>query len=325
MSQQEFLATCGEVVALESRIDWVGRLLLDGSDGAASRRPIATTMAIVVESTTRSFPISGLTPLSRSAWSGGGEVVMVDVCGSGFDVHATLSSSRAEFTIRWRPDSTRSAARFMMARRFRLLTREALLYYPVLWWASVHGRVPLHAIACTVGDDVALLAGPGGVGKSTLLQTELDAGAQATSDNLCVGDGHTVWGLVEPMRVEGTGGPRTTHGRVEIQLRRRVDHLTPNRVVVVRRGDGDSPALVVCDSEVAARALIAGTYAAGELSRFWGYAATLAAGSGMGPSHPEVSETARVFASRLGCFELRLPRRPGARLRDLLSRVEAIA
>src|SRR6266851_401564 len=191
--------------------------------------------------------------------------------------------------------------------------------------ASVRGRAPLHAVACTTGDAVTLLAGPGGVGKSTLLQLELAHGGRATSDNLCVADGQSVWGLVEPMRVAGTHGRRMPHGRVEVQFAGRVAQLSPDHLVIVRRSNGEARVLTTCDPETAVRSLVTGTYAAGELGRFWSFAATLAAGTGIGPSHPLVAETARAFAVRLNCYELHLPRRPGARLTEMLNRVEAIA
>ncbi|OLE25293.1 MAG: hypothetical protein AUG44_16400 [Actinobacteria bacterium 13_1_20CM_3_71_11] len=325
MTAETVVESCGETLAMHSEIGWVESLLNEANDGTARIGQNASTISIHVEATSRSFPLRGLRPLTRTAWSGSGEVVIADVCGSGFDVRLTQTGSRADFTVRWRPGPSRSLARFGLPERFRLLTREALVHYPLLWWASVHGKAPLHAIACTVGGAVVLLAGPGGVGKSTLLQRELVEGGRATSDNMCAADGRSVWGLVEPMRVEADRGVRTTHGRVEVTLRGRVSCLIPDQVVVVRRAGGDSAAMLPCDPEDAVRSLVTGTYAAGELSRFWAYAATLAAGTGIGPAHPQVSEVARAFASRLDCFELRLARTPGTRLSELVGRTEAIA
>jgi hypothetical protein len=325
MSDSRILETAGELVAFESELNWVARLLDATGEGRPTTRRISATMTIRVEASSRPFSISGLAPLTRNAWSGLDEVVMQDAGGSGFDVHLGLTGAHAEFTYRWRPSAKRSGAKLLLPSRFTLLAREILIHYPVLWWASVHGRAPLHAVACTAGDAIALLAGPGGVGKSTLLQLELASGGRATSDNLCVADGQTVWGLVEPMRVDGSHGHRTTHGRVEVRLVGRVDRLVPDHLVVVRRTDADVPAVVSCDPETAVRSLVTGTYAAGELGRFWSFAATFTGGTGIGPTHPLVVETARTFASRLACSELRLPRRPGTKLRDVLDRVEAIA
>jgi len=325
MTNQTVIESCGETVAMHSDIEWVRSLLHESNDGAALPGHGASTMSIHVESTSSAFPLRGLTPLTRTAWSGHGEVVIADVCGSGFDIRLKQAGSRADFAVRWRPGTSRSVARFGLATRFRLLSREALVHYPVLWWASVHGKAPLHAIACTVGGSVVLLAGPGGVGKSTLLQRELADGGSATSDNMCAADGRSVWGLVEPMRVEGDGGARTTHGRIEVALRGRVSYLIPDQVVVVRRGGGETAEMLPCDPEDAVRSLVTGTYAAGELSRFWAYAATMAAGTCIGPVHPPVAEVARGFASRLDCFELRLATTPGTRLSEMVRRAEAIA
>ena len=58
------------------------------------------------------------------------------------------------------------------------------------------------------------MTAPSGVGRSTLLLAS-SGGSRATADNLAVGDGTTVWGLVEPVRVEGGGGRRMPHGRHE--------------------------------------------------------------------------------------------------------------
>lgn len=318
--------TAGEALELECELGWVAELLegtFATAAGGTARQ--GGPIKVHIEGSTGAFPLAGMAPLSRSAWSRDREVVAQDVGGSGFDLHARVDDGCAEFTYRWRPARSRAAARLLMPVRFTLLAREILLQYPVLWWASRHGRAPLHASACTAADSVALLAGPGGVGKSTLLSSELRYGASATSDNLCVSDGRGVWGLVEPMRIEGGSGRRVTHGRVELPLAGRVDHLVPDHVIVVRRTDRDAALLAPCDPDVAFRSLVTGTYSAGELSRFWGFAATLAAGTGVGPAHPAVAETARVFTSRLRCSELLLPRRPGTRLAEVLNPVEAIA
>lgn len=318
--------TGGEALELTSELAWVSELFEGAVEPASETVPWRKpTMAVRIEASTHAFPRLGLLPLARKAWSREGEVVMEDTGGSGFDMRVVIANGRPEFTFRWRPDATRTAARRLLPARFLLLAREILIQYPVLWWASVHGRAPLHAVACTVGDTACLLAGPGGVGKSTLLQPELDGGAHATSDNLCVADGQTVWGLVEPMRVEGGTGRRVTHGRTERPLERRVDHLVPDHVIVVRRTDREEAVLSSSEPEVASRSLVAGTYAAGELSRFWGFSATLALGTGLGPAHPEVTEIAGTLARRLRCWELQLSRRPGTRLSQVFNRVEAIA
>jgi hypothetical protein len=64
---------------------------------------------------------------------------------------------------------------------------------------------------------------------------------------------------------------------------------------------------------------------AGELRRYWSFAATLAAGTGAGPAHPPLADTASMFAKSLPCYVLTLGPRPRARLSDLLDVVEIAA
>jgi len=56
----------------------------------------------------------------------------------------------------------------------------------------------------------------------------------------------------------------------------------------------------------AARSLGAGTYAAGELRRYWAFAATLALGTGIGPVHPPVTAIAAGYADRSPCLRVRV-------------------
>jgi len=71
-------------------------------------------------------------------------------------------------------------------------------------------------------------------------------------------------------------------------------------------------------SAEAARELVAGTYMAGELRRFWSFAATLALATGAGPAHPDVCGMAALLASRLPCFEVRVAHGSPAPISELL-------
>jgi hypothetical protein len=64
---------------------------------------------------------------------------------------------------------------------------------------------------------------------------------------------------------------------------------------------------------------------AGELRRYWPLAATLAAGTALGPPQPPVMEVALTYASRLPCFSLALGRTPGVRLSALLDAAKVAA
>lgn len=170
-----------------------------------------------------------------------------------------------------------------------------------------------------------LVTAPSGIGRSTLIFAELQSGGQATGDNLVVGDGTAVWGLAEPLRVESGLGRPMPHGRRETAMRGRVEALTPDSLVLLERLPADQPSLLPCTPVTAGRSLATSTYMAGELRRYWAFAATLSAGTGLGPAHPPVTDVASAFAARLPCFSLSLGRRPGAHLSELLGSLEAVA
>ncbi len=195
----------------------------------------------------------------------------------------------------------------LLRSRARLLSRAVLIQYPAMWRGVLRGRAPLHAPACTAGGRTVLLTGPGGVGKTTLIAREVEAGGRAVSDNLALTDGRVVWGVVEPTRSDHGSGRRMPHGRRETPLPGRVPMLRPDHVVVLRRGTQRSPHIRYCDPDEAARVLIASTYIAGELRRFWSFVATMAEATGLGPPHPPVAERARDLAHSSICVEGTLP------------------
>lgn len=237
-----------------------------------------------------------------------------------------------QITARYRPRPATRAANVLLASRFRLLATQTLVHYPALWWASLRGRVPLHVSVTSGADGVTMIAGPGGVGKSTLLAAGLPYGEIATADNVCACDGHTAYGLVEPLRVPagpgaagrlggppGPGGPAAPHSRIEVPLAGRVPALDPDRLVVLRRAAvGERPGIRPLPAAEAARELVAGTYMAGELRRFWPFAATLALATGLGPAHPDVPGVATALATRLPCLEIRVAAGSVAPISELL-------
>jgi hypothetical protein len=320
------LNTAGERITFECSLSWLTELLVEGAAGELDRSaPPGGSIAVVVEAKRAAFAIDGWELLTRGAWTRRREVVVENVCTSGFDLLLRCAPQRAEFTFRWRPPARDRALARIMRSRFHLLARAVMMQYPALWWAATHGRVPLHASGCSTGAATPLLTAPSGIGRSTLLLAELAAGGQATGDNLAVSDGKTVWGLVEPLRVEGGEGRRMPHGRQEVPIADRVQELVPDSLVVMCRGGDDISRLEPCGSEAAARSLVTNTYMAGELRRYWAFAATLSAGSGVGPAHPPIGEAASMFATKHPCFTLALGRRPGPCISDLLGAMEAAA
>jgi hypothetical protein len=319
------LETCGERLAIGCDVGWVAELVVEGAAGELrDAAPSSASVEVVVEATRRPFVTAGWQPLTRGASCSGSELVMQNACTSGFDVHVRCSSDTVSFTARWRPPNRERVAALALRARFHLLARAVLLQYPALWWAGTRGRAPLHASGCAMRGAVPLLTAPSGIGRSTLLLGGLEDGARATGDNLAVSDGTSVWGLVEPLRVEGAGGRRMPHGRNEAPMAGRVDAVEPDRVLVLRRSDRATAAVRACAPAHAARALVTSTYMAGELRRYWAYAATLAAGTGAGPAHPPVVEVASDLTASLPCSELLLAGAPGARLAELLSEREEV-
>jgi hypothetical protein len=320
------LHTAGERLAIESGLPWLEELIREGAGGELTESESApASVRVHVEAERRPFDTRGWEVLARGAWQRDGELVMENACTAGFDLHLRCTPNQAIFTYRWRPPTRERVAARVLRSRFHLLARAVLMQYPALWWASTRGRAPIHATACTADGASALVTAPSGVGRSTLVLQELERGERATGDNLAVANGSCVWGLVEPLRVEGGGGRNMPHGRQELQMRDRVEALVPDTLVVLRRGASDEPSLVPCTPATATRSLVTSTYMAGELRRYWAFAATLAAGSGMGPPHAPIAEVASTFAARLPCFVLALGSSRGARLSELLTTAKEVA
>lgn len=322
---RSLLYTAGERVELTCAVPWIADVIAEGAAGQLTAADDATPdVRVTVERDQSAFDVSGWRVLTRDAWYREGQVVIGNACSSGLDLRVAVGGPTVEVTARWRPSATGRAAAAVLRARSRLLLRAVLLQYPALWRSQQHGRAPLHASVCSLdaaGGRTVLLAGPGGVGKSTLVHRELLNGAVSTCDNVCVSDGQHTWGLVEPLRLpaEAHAGPgrRMPHGRREAAWPRRTDQLTPNLLVVLARGG--PPGVTRCDPALAARHLEAGTYMAGELRRYWAFAATLALGTGRGGTHPPVEHTAQELSVRLPCLQVTLGDRPGAPLRELLN------
>jgi hypothetical protein len=314
----ESLWTAGERVDIRCAPQWLADVMHEGADGALED-PAAglSTMSVEVEAARHSFRVGEWEPLMRGAWRQGREVLIENACSSGLDLLVRPNGGTVAFVARWRPP-VRVRATSGLRSRFHLLLRAVLLQYPSMWWAGTRGRIPLHASMFSAGGMTAVVAGPSGVGKSTLLATELTAGGRATSDNLCVTDGVSGWGVVEPLRLEGKSGRRMPHGRREQPLIGRVSTLTPDRVVLLQRGTGTETEVGPCEPSVAARALIGGTYMAGEMRRYWPFAATIAAGTGIGPAHPPICAVSERLTRRLPCVQVVLSTRRDTRLSDAL-------
>ncbi len=319
------LRTAGELVELTCAVPWIADVLIEGAAGQLTTADSAIPdVRVTVERSSAPFDVTGWHVLTRDAWCRESQVVIRNACSSGLDLRVTAGEPTLDIVARWRPPGKTRAAAAVLRARTRLLLRAVLLQYPALWRGQQRGRAPLHASVCSLGPGTSptvLLAGPGGVGKSTLVSGELSRGATPTCDNLCVSDGQSAWGVVEPLRLPaeihpGTGR-RMPHGRREAGWPRRADQMRPDHLVVVIRGE--APAVTRCEPSRAAHYLAAGTYMAGELRRYWAFAATLTLGTGTDSYHPAIADIATMLSTRLPCVLLTLGEQPGAPLHELLS------
>ncbi|MBO0813768.1 MAG: hypothetical protein J2P30_01235 [Actinobacteria bacterium] len=317
------LHTAGERMELTCAVRWIADVIAEGAAGQLTPAEGAPPdVRVTVERDSSAFDVTGWRVLTRDAWCRDGQVVIGNACSSGLDLQVTVGEPTLEVVARWRPSGKGRAAAAVLRARARLLLRAVLLQYPALWRSQQRGRAPLHASVCSLAaaGRAVLLGGPGGVGKSTLVHRELLSGAVGTCDNLCVSDGHNTWGLVEPLRLPAEAhagkGRRMPYGRRETAWPRRTDRMMPDLLVVLTRGT--EPGVTRCDPALAARHLAAGTYMAGELRRYWPFAATLALGTGLGGSHPPVQDIAQKLSDRLRCLQVTLGDPPGAPLRELL-------
>jgi hypothetical protein len=323
------LQTAGERVELTCTVPWIGDVIEEGAAGQLTAiGGAAPDVRVTVERDSAAFDVSGWRVLTRDAWCREGQVVIGNACSSGLDLQITVGEPTVDVVARWRPSGTGRAVAAVLRARTRLLLRAVLLQYPALWRSQQRGRAPLHASVCALAaadGRAVMLSGPGGVGKSTLVHRELLNGAVSTCDNVCASDGQSAWGLVEPLRlpaeVHAGHGRRMPYGRREAAWPRRTDQMTPDLLVVLVRGT--QPGVTRCDPALAARHLAGGTYMAGELRRYWAFAATLALGTGLGGSHPPVQHIAQELSARLPCLQVTLGDRAGPPLRELLKAATA--
>jgi hypothetical protein len=319
------VTTAGERVLVDCAVPWLSTLLAEATAGELAEAAGADeTVRLEIQAGRRPFDRDGWTVIGRGTWAAPPRALIEDACSSGFDLQVEPRGPVLHVAARYRPAPRTRAANTLLRARFRLLAAQTLLHYPALWWASVRGRAPLHVSVTAAADGVTMLAGPGGVGKSTLLSAGLKLGEIATADNLCACDARRAYGVVEPLRVAGgPGRGGATHGRNEYPLPGRVPSLEPDRLVVLRRATGPTAYAGPLPPAEAARELVAGTYMAGELRRFWSFAGTLALATGAGPAHPDVCGIAALLAARLPCYEVRMGHGSPAPVSELLSLVGA--
>jgi hypothetical protein len=316
------LHTAGQRVAVEGSAEAVDTVLaaVGGAESSCGDLP---NLVLSMERSKERFDTSGCVPITRGVWATNRrEAILESAGGSGFSQLWSIDEDGLRVVNRWTPSVKETAAARLLPARHHALSGQVLVHYPALWLAMQQGFAPLHVSVVEIDGVPVLLAGPGGVGKSSLVSRQLTAGGRATCDNLAACDGSIAYGLAEPIRLPSeltdATGRKTFHGRREHGWEKRMRSLRPELIVVLRRGLQPDPRLRPITESQAARAIVTGTYAAGELRRFWSTAAVLAMATGCGPAHPPIEEVAATLAARLPCLELQLGRQPGAGLAELL-------
>lgn len=316
------LHTAGQRVAVEGAPDAI-RAVIAATGGAEIAGADLPNLVLSLEKGRRRFDTGGCEPITRGVWATDrGEAIVESIGGSGYSQLWCIDADGLRVSTRWTPTAKEAAAARLLPARHRALSGQVLVHYPALWLAMQQGLAPLHVSVVEIDGVAVLLAGPGGVGKSSLVSRELAAGGRATCDNLAACDGTVAYGVAEPLRLPAeltdSSGRKTFHGRREVGWESRMRSLRPSLVVVLRRGPRADPEVRPISEMQARRAIVAGTYSAGELRRFWAIASVLALATRCGPVHPPVEEVAASLAARLPCVELQLGERSGAGLAELL-------
>jgi hypothetical protein len=316
------LHTAGQRVAVEGAPDAV-RAVIAATGGAEAACADLPNLLLSLEEGRRPFDTERCEPITRGAWATDrGEAIIESIGGSGYNQLWCIDEDGLRVSSRWTPTAKEAAAARLLPARHRALSGQVLVHYPALWLAMQQGLAPLHVSVVEIEGVAVLLAGPGGVGKSSLVSRELLAGGRATCDNLAACDGTVAYGVAEPLRlpadVTDSRGRKTFHGRREVGWDSRMRSLRPSMIVVLRRGPQAEPTVRPLSERQASRAIVAGTYSAGELRRFWAIASVLALATQCGPVHPPVEEVAATLAARLPAVEIQLGDHLGAGLAELL-------
>ncbi len=319
---QVLLHTAGQRVMIEGPPS-AARAVISAVGGAEIACADLPNLMVSLEEGRRRFDISRCEPITRGVWATDrGEAIIESAGGSGYHQVWCIDEDGLRVSARWAPTAKERVAARLLPARHQALSGQVLVHYPALWLAMQQGLAPLHVSVVEIDGLAVLLAGPGGVGKSSLVSRELAAGGRATCDNLAACDGTIAYGVAEPLRLPSeltdSSGRKTFHGRREVNWDSRLRSLRPSLIVVLRRGLQADPEVRCVSERQAARAIVAGTYAAGELRRFWAIASALALATKCGPVHPPVEEVAATLAARLPCVELQLGERAGAGLAELL-------
>jgi hypothetical protein len=123
----------------------------------------------------------------------------------GLQLRFQLAPGRLVFDVSYRfdpKDDKRDAPHYEYKSYFSLMSY--MVYYPLFWHLQqVRGWTPLHASALAAGERGLVVAGVGGVGKTTTCVALIQhAGMDLLSENLVFTDGEAIYPCPEPIRLD---------------------------------------------------------------------------------------------------------------------------
>jgi hypothetical protein len=243
------------------------------------------------------------------------------------DLRAVWSADRLFLTACLARDRREQLLRRLRPQRLPQQLLYLLGIYPSAWLARRRdGAALLHASAVELGGHGLLVAGPGGVGKSSLAAAALALGGRLVSDNLVLATTQRVRGWHEPVRLAaGAATPGLTdlggngwHGRRDHALAtdRWTPSVRPSLVVLPQLADVTAVRPEQDAGPWAGRLLALGALA-GELTRWPAFAAALDSLDERPVADPR--DTLTTLLSGVPLRQVDLPRTPDpAALRRLL-------
>jgi hypothetical protein len=286
-------------------------------------------------------PIDDYHRLSRRLLLGKDEIVQTEILLlPGLQLRTSLAGANVSVDAAFRPPS----------RRMRLLMRlggkasqdriyAALIYYlvyfPLLWHIErTRQWYPLHASAVAWPQGAVVLAGLGGVGKSTLTLAFLsDPHARLLSENVIIHDQERVYAFPEPIhldersrkmlsRLNGRLKPTDraySHNRqsYEVPISDRVQSAKPRLFCTLRQGKKLN--LRSMSAEETLEFTLSSNVLARELDEYAQQAAVLNLLSPIACSFQRRIEALQQFLNQMPCYELVV--RPGENLNQVVALV----
>lgn len=197
-----------------------------------------------------------------------------------------------------------------------------LAYYPAMWWYETHAAThPLHAAAVTGERGAIVLAGPSGVGKSTLTVALTAAGGTPLSETFVLHQGRHLTAVPEPVLLDafsqqwlaaGTAKLARAPGhfvfeRAGFHLPQHVATAETAAIVLPRRAA--AAGLVPLAPREAHRRISGGHQLVKDLRRYWAFAAALEnldASEGSAALMLRREQALAALVESVPCWELRL-------------------